>query len=458
MSSDLLVIGCSLGDRAAVDVRVRDGVVAEIGDLRRDGERVLDARGGALIPGLHDHHLHLHALAADLDSVRCGPSDVRSLSELGAVLRTAAKSGPVRGTGYHESVGGPLDRHVLDALMPDVPVRIQHRSGAGWFLNSACLDAAGLGASRDPALERDADDIPTGRLWRGDHLLRRSAPLPDLTAVGRLLSGYGVTGVTDATPRLTPPAAQALRDAHVRGELPQRLLLLGASLNDRGTDVGPWKILLDEATGLDLDSLAQEVRGCRAAQRAVAFHVVSLAEAVIAVAALRAAGTLAGDRLEHGGLLPHDLDAELRELGVTVVTQPTFLTERGDDYLTEVDRRDHRLLYRCRSLLDVGIPVAASTDAPYGDADPWQAMAAAVSRRTRHGKVLGDDEVVTPHQALAMFLGSARRPGGPARQVAPGAVADLCLLDAPVEAVLRDLSASHVTATVIAGQVVHERS
>jgi hypothetical protein len=37
---------------------------------------VVDGQGGALLPGLHDHHVHLLALAAALDSVAVGPADV----------------------------------------------------------------------------------------------------------------------------------------------------------------------------------------------------------------------------------------------------------------------------------------------------------------------------------------------------------------------------------------------
>ena len=52
--------------RDLVDVRLVNGVIAAIGpDVRpEEGDEVIDARGGALLPGLHDHHLHLAALAA----------------------------------------------------------------------------------------------------------------------------------------------------------------------------------------------------------------------------------------------------------------------------------------------------------------------------------------------------------------------------------------------------------
>jgi predicted amidohydrolase YtcJ len=102
--------------------------------------------------------------------------------------------------------------------------------------------------------------------------------------------------------------------------------------------------------------------------------------------------------------------------------------------------------------------VAGSTDAPFGDPDPWRAMAAAVDRRTRAGAVLGAEERLEPAHALDLFLGPPDRPGGRARAVVPGAPADLCLLDAPLVEVLAAPSADRTAATIVAGRVVWTRS
>jgi predicted amidohydrolase YtcJ len=456
--TELLIRDCSLDGRR-VDVRAKSGIVVEVGtSLRRDGEPLLEAGGGALLPGLHDHHLHLHATAAALASVPCGPPEVRTRADLTSVLQQAARTGAVRGVGYHESVAGMLARQVLDEIVYDVPVRVQHRSGAGWFLNSAAIAASGLDVVRDDAVERDAADRPTGRVWRGDHLLRELDPeWPDLAAVGRGLAQAGVTGATDATPGLSSAALTDLRDATTDGRIPQRLLLLGAPLADTGDDVGPWKVILDESAGLDLDGLVDVIATCSDAGRSVAIHAVTRAEALVAVTALRQAAAR-GARIEHGGILPPDLDDELRALGVTVVTQPHFVTDRGDSYLADVDPADVAHLYRCATLLDAGVSVAAGSDAPYGKADPWHAVAAALTRTTPTGQSLGERERLTATRALQLFLGTAARPGGPARTVTPQQPADLCLLDCPLDVALAEPSRHHVRATVVAGQVVFDRS
>ena len=140
-------------------------------------------------------------------------------------------------------------------------------------------------------------------------------------------------------------------------------------------------------------------------------------------------------------------------LKLTVVTQPTFVAERGDDYLADVEPDDRPHLWPCAGLLRAGIAVGGSTDAPFGPADPWQAIAAAVERRTAAGRILGPDERLEARRALDLFLGPAAAPGGPPRRVVPGAPADLCLLAVPLDEALRAPSASLVAATVRAGRL-----
>ena len=87
--------------------------------------------------------------------------------------------------------------------------------------------------------------------------------------------------------------------------------------------------------------------------------------------------------------MPDDCLADLARLGVLVVTQPNFVAERGDQYLADVPADEHHQLWRVASLLAADVRVALSTDMPFGDADPWAAMRAAVRRTTAAGAVLG---------------------------------------------------------------------
>jgi len=100
------------------------------------------------------------------------------------------------------------------------------------------------------------------------------------------------------------------------------------------------------------------------------------------------------------------------------------------------------------------VPLAAGSDAPFGDADPWAAMAAATDRRTAGGVRFGPEEALTPEEALGLFLGPLSSPGGRPRVLRPGAPADLCLLAEPWAVARRALGEVTVAATVADGRQV----
>jgi predicted amidohydrolase YtcJ len=434
----MLIQRAALLDGNLVDIRVEDTVVAVEDRLSpKPNEDVYDAAGATVIPGLHDHHVHLRSAAAALTSTRVGPAEVHSRGDLARVLAGAevGTDGWIRAVGYHEAVAGPLDRDVLDEVSPRRPVRVQHRSGVLWTLNSAGLARVGLADHPDGRL-RSSD-----RSW-SDTLQRNETGLAE---VSHRLCGYGVTGVTDATPELDVGDIVKLVEAHRHGELRQRVHCLA-----------PGKKILHD-TDLDLDELTAWITARHADDAPVAVHCVTAAQLVVTMAALRSAGCHQHDRIEHAAVVPDDSVAELAALGVTVVTQPNFVCERGEQYLTDIPGDEHHELWRVASLRNASIPVALSTDMPFGDDDPWEAMRAAVERVTGDGAVLGAAEQVSAHEALTMFFGAAMDPTR-TREIAPGQPGDLCVLAAPPAEVLDALDSSLVAATIVAGRVVLDRS
>jgi predicted amidohydrolase YtcJ len=463
----VLIRNADVLQRGRADVRIGNGVVLEIGlDLRElPGEDVIEAAGGALLPGLHDHHLHLRSLAAALSSVPCGPPQVRDAGELArrlhkAAAETAHAGDWIRGIGYHESVAGDIDRHWLDRHLAERPVRIQHRSGRLWILNSralAFIDAHD-GAGDDP-LERIEGRL-TGRLYDADGWLRErlGGVRQNLRAVSRWLAGFGITGVTDTTPGNTRDDFNYFQAAHRRGELLQDILVMGDASLDAlpdgvagGVTRGPHKFHLHDAALPELGDICARIQASHRARRPVAFHCVTRAELVFTLVALRESGSIDGDRIEHAAITPPDILEQVAELGLTVVTQPNFIAERGDSYLQDVEDTDQPWLYRLRGFLDAGIPLAGSTDAPFGDANPWKAMQAAVSRRTPAGAAVGAGEALAPEEALELFLSPLATPGRHARSVGRGEPADLCLLDRPWAEACRDLADVGLRFTLKAG-------
>jgi predicted amidohydrolase YtcJ len=458
----LILRDVEVAGRRGLDVRLEDGRIAAIGARLPAAGQEFYGHGGALIPGLADHHIHLFALAAQRDSVTL--EGVRDAAAFRLRINAAVAGKPagawVRATGYHERMAGELTRATLDEIAPRHRLRVQHQTGSLWVLNSLALAAV---ASDDapPGLERDPDGAPTGRIWRGDAWLRTriGAEPPPLAPLGRQLAAYGITRLTDASVTTDADAATRLADAHRAGDLPQRLTLMSGGALEAPADgafaVGPVKVLLDDHALIDFDDFTGRIAQARNWGRGVAVHCVTAGELALTLAAFEAAGARPGDRIEHGGVIPAAAIAQILKLGLTVVTQPAFVRERGDRYLAEVEPAERPDLWRCASLLAAGVPVASSSDAPYASPDLWAAIRAAADRTTSAGATLGASERVSAATALALHLGDPAAPGGPIRRVTVGAVADLCLLDAPLREVLAAPSAAHVRATFVDGRLIH---
>lgn len=465
LQSGLEPVAGAKADGSAVDIRIVAGRIAAIDkslEQRRD-EEVLGAEGRVVLPGLHDHHLHLRSLVVRGRSVLVGPTDVAGRRGMTAALRSAPadRGGWRRAVGYHESVAGDLDRLSLDAMVPGARVRVQHRSGVMWIVSSAGVETLGLESVDAPGVERDCAGRVTGRLFRMDGWLAARLAggdsLLDAGDVSARLAALGVTGITDATPDATAAAVAGLAEAVSDGRVRQRLHLMCP------VDVpipphplvtrGPVKVMLDDDRLPGIEELAQGMRRAHLAGAPVAVHCVTAAQMVITVAALEVGGAHPGDRIEHASVVPDALLQKLAALGVTVVINPGLVFERGDTYLDEVDPRDLAGLHRCASLVAAGVRVALSTDAPFGSDDPWLAIAAAHRRLTRSGRPLGPDEAISLSDAVTLFAGHPDRPDL-ARRLMPGEPGDLCVLeDDALPHPAGD--GSPVAATVVGGRVVH---
>jgi predicted amidohydrolase YtcJ len=273
-----------------VDIRLTEDRVAECapGLRARPGEASVDAAGRAVLPGLHDHHVHLRALAAAQASVPAGPPRVWTAAGLQAALGAADASSPpdawLRCVGYHESVAGPLDRWALDRMLPHRPVRVQHRTGALWVVNSEGAARLGLDGCDLAGVERDAGGRATGRLWRMDRWLASRIPgsAPSLAAVSARAAALGVTGFTDAAPDATRRDVETLAAAVADAAVVQRVHCMApadavppagrppgqpAGRDEARFTLGPVKILLDDDRLPTLPELADRARQAHAADR-----------------------------------------------------------------------------------------------------------------------------------------------------------------------------------------------
>ena len=434
MLRSLLIKNAEL-DNQAVDVLCRNGVVADIQPQRSSSEadQSIDARGGAILPGLHDHHLHLASLAAQLISVNCGPPVATSSDQLGEALTKATGNGWIRGVAYHESVAGDLTATQIDQWVSERPVRIQHRSGRLWYFNTLGAREIGLDAASNGQLYR-ADELVSQRLGSSEEVAA------NLQQVSNRLAEYGVTAATDATPTNDDEQASWLRKYCDK----QHLTVMGC----QALSYGPRKLMLDDYRLPSFDDFCLQISEAHRANRLVAIHCVSKVEVVFALAGLRDTGVYPGDRLEHATELSPDLCDQVAELQLTVVPNPNFIFSRGDQYLQDNPMDVIDSLYPLKSLTRLGVAMKAGTDAPFGDADPWIAIKAAADRITSSNQYIGQNEAISVEDSLALFTNG--------RKVAVGEPADLVVLKQPWAAARQNLAKENVAATIFQGDIVND--
>jgi len=407
------------GTTDAAGVVVRDGrLVALPGDEAAPHDATSGVPAVALPPGavvtgaFVDHHLHLLAAAARRWSVDL--STARTLAEVFDLLGDAARAEPhdsswLRAWGIDET--DLAERRLpttdeLERVVAGRPLVVHHRTGHAELRTAA----ARHGRAPAPGPERIAGAVE---------------------ALGGDLAAAGVVAVTDAThtnDRATlgllgslplPQAVTAMVGWDRLGGLDG--LVPGSTVD--GATVGPAKVM-PPACGLG--GVRDAVARAHDAGFAVALHAVDVDE----LQAGLDGGLGPGDRVEHLGLcLPEQLD-ELAVRRITVVTQPAFVMHRAAKYRQELSEVELGWLYRLRTLLDAGVEVRLSSDAPVVPARPLEAVAAAV------GRALGPSERIDVDSALRL----ATLPltvGGPAdlvvlgadpRSTAPEALAGLTVL------------------------------
>ena len=143
------------------------GTNREVQRLRRPQTVVLDARGGAVLPGFNDSHAHL--LSGGLSMNQINLLDARTLPAIESAVRDWAAAHPDepwivgRGWLYEPFPGGLPTRQILDELIPDRPAYLTSYDGHTGWANSLALKLAGVTRrSKSPANGVIVKDARTG--------------------------------------------------------------------------------------------------------------------------------------------------------------------------------------------------------------------------------------------------------------------------------------------------------
>ena len=508
------------GRPAATTVAIVDGVVAAVGDERAaaaagPGARVFDLGGRTVIPAFHDAHAHVwkmgHLLTTMLD-LR-GVESIEALVAAVAAFRDRLPPGAwLLGRGFNEASmaeGRLPTRHDLDLAAPDRPVVLTRTCGHIYAANSKALDAAGITATTPAPLGGDIDHdetgAPTGVLREtAMGLLTKVMPPPTdvdyermIVAALRHQLSLGIT--MSACCGVNPQLLAVYRTMDAGGRLPARVNVMPfrrvdgvpapVPLPDQHDSpmlrVDTVKFLADgglsgataalsvpyrhaDTRGMlrfdraELEALCRESHAAGWRNAIHAIGDVTIDQVLDIYEALGPHPRGWGHRIEHFGLPDAGQLARAARLGVIAVPQSIFLYELGRNFREYLPDALMPRCYPLRAMLDAGLTVALSSDAPVVENDnPLAGMTAAILRRDRSGEPLLPDQGITAAEALdaytrggAVAVGLEHRLGTLQR----GAWADIAVLSGnPLTTPPDRLADLSVEMTLLAGQVVYER-
>lgn len=230
--------------------------------------------------------------------------------------------------------------------------------------------------------------------------------------------------------------------------------------------MGPVKVAMEAYPQLypDLEELKKIAAEATSRNFPIAIHAVTPEMAWAAVEAIQYAAALypkatVRHRIEHLSLCPDPFLNDIAESQAIVVTNPIFIHDHGDRYLSNISQGEYPLLYRMNSLYTRGIPIAAGSDAPVASFNPWVGVMTACSRKTSAGNTIADHEKLNRWQALELYTTSAALAAGWENcrgSIKPRRKADFILLDKnPIICPLEELDQIQVVETWIDGKLAY---
>ncbi len=495
-------------------IAIWNGQVADIGsDKRILGTKgrsadTIDLRGLTVIPGLSDSHIHLLGYGMLLRSLDLGHA--RSISEITRAVEAASRK--ARGNGW--IVGRGWDQEKLrerrypirnDFSRVTRPVFLRRVCGHVAVANAEALSRAGVTKATIPpsggVIEHDSlTGEPTGVLKeKALNLVMEAIPLREdeveeaLSVAARRLLRVGLTSLHCIVENLLELRAlrRLKRLAQIRQSiyailplgLLDRALAMGLATEGGPGDfrIGGVKVYLDGSLGARTAALSEPYSdeastGLLTMERAILDNVAEKAAGSGFQLSLHAIGDRAvkegiaviegiqpggkgrdlRHRIEHSSLTPPTLISRLRRNRIVVSVQPSFIS--SDSWAEKrLGPRRVRYLYPFRSMLKAGIQMAAGSDCPVENPNPFLGVWAAVARpglAAAEGLEVGDAlACYTTGSAYASFSEEFRG------MLLPGMIADMLVLDRdPFKCPVDELREVKVLETIIAGKRVFLRS
>lgn len=166
-------------------------------------------------------------------------------------------------------------------------------------------------------------------------------------------------------------------------------------------------------------------------------------------------------RIEHLGLPSAIHLQKMKELNIHCVSQSIFLKELGKNFAMYLEEERLSRTYPYRSVLDAGINLSLSSDAPVvKDFNPITGIKAAIFRKDNEGNILGTNEKISLQEAIyAYTMGSAKANDSEAfnGSIEVGKKADFLLLNKKLNDTITEDENLYVASTYINGEEVYKK-
>jgi len=504
---------------------IKDGLIRLVGDEKAaravvgGTTQLIDLSGRTVTPGLIDAHCHLSACGLlGTAYVDINWPAVSTLEQVQARVAERIAATPrgewVVGAGWVSFDGRYPNKHDIDPISPNHPVMLINQGGHMAAVNSFALELAGVNAStKDPGngrFEREANGEPSGlvmnhpamdvfrRLWPRDLIDLATMEASVLYPQAKFAS-MGVTSFQDVYAR-EMSRVQAYFDTARRGEMLIRGQIMNPleyiqELDGRIAELeskryesdymhfAGGKFQLDGVLELSFtnephnglswqvsiwkpEDLNKCVKVFHDAGYQVACHSIGDAAVDMALNAFEKAMNAnprpdPRHRIEHSILNSDTALQRTKDLGVVISTQPQAIRMFADALETIWGSERTQRIVPTRTWLDMGVPLALSSDAPSMPWwDPQTTLTASVLRLSATNKSVSPEQALTIDEAMyAHTMGGAYAnfEEGKKGSLEPGKFADLIVWhDDPYSVAKKDIVNLTVDMTVVGGKVVYQ--
>ena len=438
---------------------VENGLITNIHEGTSHEKSALDLSRKCLIPGFIDSHCHL--LAAGLNYQKLDLSHCSTQEEALEFVLDSYKGSDsdtwLIAKGYDPAKldrENKLCKEILDQISRKTPILIEHKSGHSGTLNSAGLEYANLTSStRSPQGgtygKNSCGDLDGNLYETAYEKLLKLLPAPTLDQMtqailtsGKKMARQGITsaaeliaGYYDIEKELWAYKSAIQQGCSLRIRLfvmwrdlvgpkaisQEKIAEIFDGINEDQLKIVGTKLFADGALSSRTAAihgtynqggsghiiypqtvLTEKVIQAHKQGWPIAIHSIGDRATDLVINAYQEIGDASQCRIEHTMLLSNQQIEQIKKLGCMLNMQPGFLASYGESYKNVLPSEKLDNLCRFKSILEQDIPLAFSSDSPFGPENPWENIDAT----TKRAASLNQNECISAAQALEAYTKS----------------------------------------------------